>query len=128
MTVRFRKKNLRQRGSSSHGWGSKKKHRGGGSRGGRGLAGRHKHKYSYVVTKEPGYFGFKGFTSRKGKEKAINIDEVMKIDSDDIDLTAAGYGKLLSRGTASRAVTVRVAKFSLKAKDKIEKAGGKIVS
>ncbi len=33
------KKNKRQRGLSSHGWGHKKKHRGAGNRGGKGMAG-----------------------------------------------------------------------------------------
>ncbi|MDI6720918.1 MAG: uL15 family ribosomal protein [Candidatus Aenigmarchaeota archaeon] len=129
MTVRFRKKITRQRGSTSHGWGSKKKHRGGGSRGGRGMAGRHKHKYSYVVTKEPDYFGFRGFTSRKKKGKAINIDDMQKLsDETTIDLKSLGYEKLLSRGRVERAVTVKAAKFSAKAKEKIEAAGGQIIS
>ena len=37
--MRTRKKNTRQRGSHTHGWGAKKKHRGAGNRGGRGNAG-----------------------------------------------------------------------------------------
>lgn len=130
MTIRFRKKTTRQRGSGSHGWGSKKKHRGGGSQGGRGRSGLHKHKYSYVVTKEPDYFGFRGFTPLKKKERAINIDDMQKLLSGSgvIDLTAMGYGKLLSRGKPERALTVKVRKFSAKAKEKVEAAGGKIVS
>lgn len=150
MTIRFRKKVTRQRGSSSHGWGSKKKHRGGGSQGGRGLSGRHKHKYSYVVTKEPDYFGFKGFTSIKKKENAINIDDMQKLlkksgissssqrttssaellkgTENTIDLAAHGYTKLLSRGSAKMPLTVKAMKFSAKAKEKIEAAGGKIIS
>ena len=39
MTVNRRKKVVKQRGSHTHGWGSKKKHRGAGNRGGRGMAG-----------------------------------------------------------------------------------------
>ena len=39
MTVNKRKKNSRQRGSHTHGWGAMKKHRGAGNRGGRGAAG-----------------------------------------------------------------------------------------
>ena len=129
MTTRFRKKNTLQRASSSHGWGSKKKHRGGGSLGGRGMAGRHKHKYSLVVTKEPDYFGYKGFTPIKKKEKSINIDEMQKhIKEGSVDLKSMSYGKLLSSGTISKAVTVKVAKASVRAKEKIEAAGGKIAS
>ena len=39
MTHNKRKKNSRQRGEWTHGWGAKKKHRGAGHRGGRGNAG-----------------------------------------------------------------------------------------
>jgi large subunit ribosomal protein L15 len=39
MTTHRRKKNVKQRGSKTHGWGSMKKHRGAGNRGGRGKAG-----------------------------------------------------------------------------------------
>ncbi len=128
MTVRFVKKNRGQRGSGGHGWGSKKKHRGGGSLGGRGMAGKHKHKYSLVVSKEPDYFGFRGFTPLKKKEKSINIDEMQKlIKEGTADLKSAGYGKLLSSGSISKAVTVKVAKASARAKEKIEAAGGKVV-
>jgi len=128
MTVRFRKKNSRQRGSGGHGWGSKKKHRGGGSRGGRGLSGRHKHKYSFVVTKEPDHFGFKGFTPVRKKGKSINIDEMQKLVKEgSADLKLLGYEKLLSSGSIILPVNVKVAKASAKAKEKVEAAGGKIV-
>ena len=39
MTVNKRKKNVRQRGHKTHGWGEKKKHRGKGHQGGAGMAG-----------------------------------------------------------------------------------------
>ena len=38
MVVRREKRVRKLRGSKTHGWGSKKKHRGGGSRGGRGMS------------------------------------------------------------------------------------------
>ena len=129
MSVRFRKKISRQRGSSTHGWGSKKKHRGGGSLGGRGMSGYHKHKYSFVVSKDPEHFGYKGFTSIEKKVKTINIDDMQRLTKDGaVDLVSMGYGKLLSRGRIDKAVKVRVRKFSAKAKEKIEAAGGNIVS
>ncbi len=129
MSVRFRKKIRRQRGGGTHGWGAKKKHRGGGSRGGRGMSGYHKHKYSFVVSKDPEHFGYKGFTSMKKTDKTINIDDMQRLTKDNaVDLVSMRYGKLLSRGKIDKAVTVRVRKFSAKAKEKIEAAGGKIVS
>ena len=126
MTTRFKQKVRKWRGRTSHGWGMKKKHRGGGSQGGRGLGGSHKHKFSYVTSKDPGRFGYKGFFSKKKKYRAININEAVKLEGSIIDLKKLGYGKLLSKGVVDRAITVRVEKFSAKAKEKIEKAGGKI--
>ena len=129
MTVHFRKKVRRWRGRTSHGHGAKKKARGGGSLGGRGFSGRHKHKRSLITTKmNDEYFGYKGFYSRKKKSRAINIGELGKISSEnDIDLSKLGFGKLLSRGHAARPFTVKVAATSQRAREKIEKAGGKII-
>ena len=65
MVVNKRKKNSRQRGSTTHGFGSKKKHRGHGSRGGSGLAGTGKRadakKPSFWHDTE--YFGGHGFVN-----------------------------------------------------------------
>ncbi|MEM7819824.1 MAG: uL15 family ribosomal protein [Candidatus Aenigmatarchaeota archaeon] len=128
MTIRFRKKVRKMRGSHTHGYGSKKKHRGGGSRGGRGYGGSHKHKYSYIVKYEPWHYGYKGFHSLKKKLRTINIGDLEKIsDNNEIDLTKLGYDKLLSRGKISRPLIIKIKKFSKKAKEKIEKVGGKII-
>ncbi len=127
MTVRFRKKVRRWRGRTSHGWGAKKKHRGGGSQGGRGRGGSHKHKFSFITSKDPEHYGYKGFYSLKKKVKTVNVSDLEKMDGDTLDLGKMGYGKLLGRGNITRAVTVSVRSFSAQAKEKIEKAGGKIV-
>ena len=79
MVVRFRKKVRRMRGSHTHGWGAKKKHRGAGSRGGRGQAGMLKHKKSWMLKNDPHHFGERGFkipTEVRNTEKAkIKIEE-----------------------------------------------------
>ncbi|KHO48321.1 MAG: large subunit ribosomal protein L15 [archaeon GW2011_AR5] len=126
MPVKFKQKTRKWRGRTSHGWGMKKKHRGGGSQGGRGLGGSHKHKFSYVTSKEPDRYGYKGFYSKKKRPKAINIDELAKLDGNAFDLKKLGYGKLLGKGTITRAVTVTVTEVSKQAKEKIEKAGGNV--
>ncbi|MBI3190414.1 uL15 family ribosomal protein [archaeon] len=131
MTVRFKQKVRKWRGRTSHGWGAKKKHRGGGSQGGRGFAGLHKHKYTKITTSgSMDYFGFKGFTSLKKRAKALNVGDLRDVcdGKEDVNLTALGYGKLLSRGKADKAYIVKVKSFSKSAKKKIEEAGGKIVS
>lgn len=133
MTVRFRKKSARQRGLKTHGWGSKKKHRGKGSKGGRGYGGSHKHKYSYIVNYEPDHYGYKGFVRpRKREVRIINVGDVEKIlaareHGEILDLASLGYSKLLSKGNISVAVKIRIPRCSEKAKLKIEKAGGVVV-
>ena len=78
---------------------------------------------------EPGHFGFKGFYSTKKKAKTINVGELEKIaKNSEIDLTEIGYDKLLGNGEIKKALTVKVKKISIQAKEKIEKSGGKIVS
>ncbi len=126
MTTRFKKKTRKWRGRTSHGGGHKKKRRGGGSQGGRGYGGSHKHKFSYITSKEPDHYGYKGFHSRKKKEKTINIEDVSKMSGNDFNLKKLGYDKLLGRGKIDRAVTVAVDSASAQAKEKIEKAGGKV--
>ena len=126
MTLRFRKKE-KGRGAGT-GYGSKKKHRGKGSKGGRGFAGLHKHKWSWVNTKDPQHYGYKGFSSKSRKQKAINVGDLMRMEGSEFDLGKMGYGKLLSRGAVERPVTIKAEKFTAKAKEKIERAGGKIIS
>src|SRR5687768_5353893 len=98
MPVKFKLKNRKWRGRTSRGWGAKKKRRGGGSRGGRGFAGTHKHKFSWVTTMAPDHFGRKGFYSHAVRGKALNVEDIEKMESNEINLTKLGYGKLLGRG------------------------------
>jgi len=126
-----RKKVVKMRGSKTHGYGSKKKHRGGGSKGGRGQAGQFKHKKTFFKrwgkAKQP---RFKSLEHRgiRPKEKAINLGDLVKLtDKNEIDAKEFGYGKVLSEGVLERPVTIKAKKFSERAKQKIEKAGGKAV-
>ena len=114
------------RGSFTCGYGSKKKHRGKGSKGGKGYAGSHKHHMTYIAKYEPDHFGKHGFYSRKEKENAINVEEVEKMEGNEINLTEKGYGKLIGKGRITKAKTVTVAKASKQAKEKMEKAGGSL--
>ena len=108
-----KKKTQKMRGSKTHGYGSKKKHRGKGSRGGKGYAGSHKHKYSYIVKYEPNHFGSKGFHSLKKRGKFINIKDLERLaKGSEIDLTAIGIDKLLSAGEIKRPLAIKVKKYS----------------
>lgn len=146
MPARRRKKVLKYRGSHTHGGGAKKKRRGAGHRGGRGLAGSgkraHHNKQRIFKLFGKDYFGKKGFHSKKKKSKAVNIifleenfekllqDKIItkKNEFYEIDLKEIGYGKLLSSGNPKRKYKIHVKTFSEKAKEKIETAGGEIVS
>lgn len=134
-----RKKNTRQRGSCTHGWGSMKKHRGKGNKGGCGKAGTGKRgdakKPSIWKEKYFGKFGFK----KKGvmKEiKAINLDQLDLLlkqgkiakegENLKIDLSVLGYNKLLGRGKVKNKYLINVESASEKAVKKIQESGGKV--
>ena len=131
MTVRIAKKADKMRGSKTHGYGCRKKHRGAGSKGGHGYAGSHKHKWTKIVKEEPDHFGKKGFhrpVESINSAITINICDLEMFKDEEINLSELGFDKLLGKGSLSRKVNVRVASFTEKAKDKIEKAGGKIIT
>lgn len=128
------RKHRKNRGSKTCGWGSKKTHRGAGGRGGRGMAGagkRAKHK-KIGILKEFGnaYFGKKGFRRpQKVLEfsKIINVGD-LNFKEGKVDLTKLGYTKLLGKGSINKKYEITIKSFSKSAKEKIEKAGGKIIT
>ncbi len=139
MTVNKRSKRSRARGTWTHGWGAKKKHRGAGHRGGRGMAGTGKK----ADAKKPSiwkedYFGKSGFTSRKPKLDAINIKDLDKIITEknikeengfyNINLDDFGYGKLLSLGNTNKKLRITVNSCSENAKKKIADHGGEVLT
>lgn len=145
MTINKRKKNSRQHGSWTHGWGSKKKHRGAGHRGGRGNAGSGKRgdakKPSFNANKK--YFGKYGFTCHKHKSSVVAINlldlqskinmyienGIAKKENDIyvVDLSAIGVTKLLGNGKVNDKFKVTVSVASKKALEKIKNAGGEII-
>ena len=70
MTTNKRKKVVKYRGSHTHGGGAKKKRRGAGHRGGRGMAGSGKRadqkKPTILKLYGNSYFGKKGFSPKTG--------------------------------------------------------------
>lgn len=140
MTVNKRKKSSRHRGSWTHGWGEKKKHRGAGSRGGRGLAGTGKRgdakKPSFWKER---YFGKDGFKSINQKdicsvntgyinrnlEKLLSKNLIVKEgDKYIVDSKKLGFNKLLGRGKVNHKFNVNVPLASKKAIEIIKNAGG----
>jgi large subunit ribosomal protein L15 len=144
MTDNKRKKNSRQRGSWTHGWGAKKKHRGAGHRGGRGNAGSGKKgdAKKTFFWKDLNYFGKIGFNSINRKDSsAINlshlsdtIETLVKKGKAEkttstykIDLSKIGYAKLLGAGNISKKIEITVNEASEKAIQKVTQAGGKVI-
>jgi len=133
MTARFHKKVRRMRGTHTHGWGEKKKHRGAGSRAGRGKSNWLYSKRSYTYAYEPERLGKKGFVPRAKSKKVPSIN-VMELDSiakarnmTEVDVKALGYGRVLGDGKLTRPLTVKAPQITEKAKAKIEEAGGKAI-
>lgn len=124
------KKTRKMRGTRTCGYGMGKKHRGAGSRGGRGKAGigkRGQQKKTFYFAK-----GIKPIGGKKGmkrgtkKLKIINLGEISKLaEKGLVDLTNL---KLLGAGQIKAKLKVKVKQFSKKAKEKIEAAGGEIIS
>ena len=144
MRVKKRVKSSRFRGSHTHGRGFKKKARGSGHRGGKGLAGTGKRgdqKKTLVLS----LYGNDYF----GKDKAIRKKLVKKLHSinlyqvsqdlnsfilskkateskDEISINLRGY-KILSEGEVKKKLKITASAASKSAMDKIKKHGGEIV-
>jgi large subunit ribosomal protein L15 len=145
MVVNRRKKVVRQRGSSTYGWG-KNKHRNSGSRGGFGNAGTGKksdNKKTYIWGTKTDYFGKHGFVP-KGQivdVSAINLRDVeqmlpawlagKQVSQEAgifiVDLAKLGYDKLLSSGKVTRKLKITVSSASEGAAEKVKAAGGELV-
>ncbi len=128
------KKISKQRGKRTHGWGSQKKHRGGGSQGGKGRGGVSKHKRLWLLKKGEtlGKRGFKSLQQRglKRTECSINLRDIEKLagDKKEINLIDHGYDRVLGSGEIKKSLKIRARHFSAKATDKITKAGGKVIT
>ena len=148
MTITKTKKIRNLRGSRTHGWGSPKKHRGSGSRGGVGNAGRGKKGQQMMsllnATKEKGKVGYShGFKRAfaNNYENSINLNVLdkninkylekkiaqKKDDAIEIDVSALGCTKVLGTGKVTRKLIITAKCFSAKAKEKIENFKGSAI-
>ena len=143
MTVNKRRKVRRYRGSQTHGKGSKKKRRGSGNRGGKGMAGTGKRSDSKKpsIWKED-YFGKRGFISKGYKKiKAVNIgfieDNLENLSLQNlaikenrffsVDLKKMGFDKLLSKGEVKNKYKIKAVYASKNAVEKVKEAGGEVL-
>ena len=130
-------------GSRTRGRGHKKG-RGAGLRGGRGNAGCHKTKRIMYerVGRVWGAHGFKRPQTVVMANNAINLKDIEESAAEwvdqgnaskkgktvSIDLKKMGYDKLLGTGVPSQAYKITISAASAKAVEKVEAAGGEIIS
>lgn len=136
MVTKQRKKNSRQRAGTTHGWGSMKKNRGAGNRGGKGNAGSGKRgdakKPSYWKDKKK--FGMHGFKKKGRVQKHItlNVSDVAalatKHGKTTLNLTELGFTKLLGSGKVTKAYTLTIDHASARAIEKINGAKGTVTT
>lgn len=134
MSANKRAKDSRMRGSHTHGWGAKKKHRGSGHRGGKGNAGSGKRSDAKKPSmwKSGRVFGKFGFKKKNATLiKAITIRELERMNIPEkegffIVDTSIGYNKLLGSGIPTKKYKITLTSVSSKAKQKIEEAGGNV--
>ena len=142
MPANRRKKDVKQRGSHTHGWGSKKKHRGSGNRGGKGNAstGKRSDAKKPSIWKEE-YFGKHGFVHRgaihhkvvnvnfldQNIEKLVAANVAKKQDgSYAIDIAALGFDKLLGKGRVAKKLIITTEFASAQSIESVKAAGGEV--
>ncbi len=130
MKFKKTKKSKGMRGTRYHGWAAKK-HKGAGNKGGMGMSGsgkRSDHKKTWVIRNRYPYLGKQGFTSRKtirDLRNVLNVRDIQeKYKPGEVNLEKY---KILGDGEITGKFTVKAKSFSKSAKEKIEKAGGKII-
>lgn len=142
MTVNKQGKHRKFRGHRTY-HGAHRNWRGGGNRGGRGMAGMHKHKWSTTVKYDKDRFGVhnKMRPTNSHGVSSINVGmlnnmmdsfvrdgfAVKEGSSFKVDLEKAGYQKVLGGGRLTKPLIVQAGSFSKRAEEKIQEAGGQAV-
>lgn len=145
MPVNKRSRFSRRRGGHTHGWGSMKKRRGAGNRGGRGMAGTGKRGDAKkpMIWKNKKYFGKYGFKKKNiiHKVKPVNLayfeEKLNKLiekklieqkgDLYIIDVKKLGFNKVLGYGKPTKKFQITSQSFSKDAIEKIKAAGGEAI-
>jgi len=128
MKLKKRTKSRKMRGTRLHGY-AMKKHKGKGNRGGVGMAGTGKRadqKKTLVMVVNKDYFGKHGKRAIK-KFQVINVGDIQKNIGNykDKEINLKGY-KILGQGELKDKIIINADFVSKRAKEKIEKVGGKV--
>ncbi len=145
MMARKSKKSRSQRGSRTYGGGSARNRRHSGHKGGKGLAGSHKHRWRKIKLSDPRHFGKYGFkrpACLQEEVETVNVGELdeyveelleneLAVEEDEgivIDVAELGIDKVLGGGQVNHPLRVRANEFSSSAKEKLEEAGGSAIT
>lgn len=144
MKIKKRTKRSRLRGRRGGGFGRRQKHRGKGSKGGKGMAGTGKRagqKKTFILKYFPDYFGKRGFKSLKQKKKekleSISLQDInrrlneflktgqAKRTNDFFEIYLKKF-KILGEGNLKIKALIKAGAASKSAKEKVRAAGGEI--
>ena len=127
------KKTRKLMGKRSHGRGDTKNRRGAGCRGGRGMAGVDKHKWSWAMNIDTKYFSKTGFT--RPNRTSVNTVNLFYINQrallNELKKEGDKYtfefdGKVLATGSVTVPVSIKAMAWSKNVEKKLKEAGGEI--
>ena len=128
--IRRKRKINKLRGTRTVGGGNTKNRRGKGNRMGRGSVksrGGGTRNFMHIRKYEPERLHQPGFNSLRKRLKAITLTTIESLakGAKELDVTKYGYQKVIATGNLSKPIIIKALKFSEKAIQKIEAAGGK---
>lgn len=135
MMVMKRKGRRKKRylGQRSHGRGDTKNRRGSGNRGGRGMAGIDKHKWSWAMKYDKDYYGKHGFV--RPVRKKVDVIHLYEINHqavlDKLEKKEGKYmfefmGKVLATGDVTMPLSIKALSWSKNVEKKLSGSGGEI--
>jgi large subunit ribosomal protein L15 len=148
MPTRFKKRSRKYRGSRTHGWGSHKNHRYGGTKGGRGPGIKrsghwkiwfYKYEYEQWLKEKKGFQTPKSIKLRKVRElNLLDLEKLLAkhpelLESQDsekpvVNLLKLGKVRLLGKGSLQKPYIIKVFSASKSAIEKVRELGGDVIT
>ena len=127
------KRKQKLRGQRTHGRGNTKNGRGNGNRGGCGMGGIDKHKWSWAMNNDKDYFSKCGFSPpKKTRLPVIHLFEInQKALMEKLEKSGDKYrfefkGKVLATGNVSVPLSIKASSWSKSVEKKLSETGGEI--
>jgi len=120
-------------GQRTFGRGNTKNRRGSGNRGGRGMGGIDKHKWSWAMNVDKDYYGKHGFSRPNSKDvPEINLYEINrqalleKLEKKGDKYQFSFEGKVLATGNVTMPLSIKAHAWSKRVEEKLGQKGGEI--